>query len=512
MRLQSCFWMLAAVITVCRAETIHFTNSPTHLLGSRNFTTYKLLVKDAEPITIIEANKEINGPGEDVVTNRRSDIDITRKALIDTHDDDELVDGMKKTLSIDVPPIGMTVTQDVSPSEGTNRDTDGSDNGLKKMVYSPILLKKFVKEYTEKLKNADVNTKNAIKEISEKISQNGNSNPAEAAKHDEIEEKYNYNAFDRDRRRPASNAPYKDRDGWVTLEAVPWSSSTVSKWHGHYEDDRGDRPSGGPGGSGGSGYSSFNDRLYSVNSHRPASYHHEEEEYYRPKPYATRPVADDRPPYSAWSKPEAFSRPGRPQPHGTAYNDRDGWYDRDRPYSGRPWSGDIITDNRPSDFPKPHRRPGYNDPEPYTIDDEERYRPSAAAAVASSHSDQHVSANGEWVLISTTKGYQVPGRRQNGRRSLKFGVPSSMDTRDVTAHKSVKLTVLPALKSNSTFSSDPNKPAMVTSHGGMLEVESSQQTIEAAVNDARRQTTTKPPIKIPVKDTKKRKVLRGNST
>lgn len=507
MRLQSCFWVLAAVVAVYRAETIHFTNSPTHLLGSRNFTTYKLLVKDAEPITIIEANKAMNEPGEDVLTNRRSDIDITRKALIETHDDGDLVDGMKKTVSIEVPPIGMTVTQDVNPSEGTNRDTDGSDNGLKKLVYSPILLKKFVKEYTEKLKNADEHTKNAIKEISEKISQNGGPSPAEAAKHEEVEEKYNYNAFDRDRRRPVSNAPYKDRDGWVTLEAVPWSSSSVSKWHGHYEDDR-DRP------SGGSGYSSFNDRVYSVNSHRPANYHHEEEEYYRPKPYGARPVADDRPPYSAWSKPEAFSRPSRPQPHGTAYNDRDGWYDRDRPYSGRPqWSGsgDIIVDNRPSDFPKPHRRPGYNDPEPYTIDDEDRYRPSA-----SSHSDQHASgtnANGEWVLISTTKGYQVPGRRQSGRRSMKFGVPSSMDTRDdVTAHKSVKLTVLPALKSNSTFSSDPNKPTMVTSHGGMLEVESSQQTIEAAVSAAKRQTTTKPPIKIPVKDTKKRKVLRGNST
>lgn len=496
MRLQ-CFWLLVAVFAVCQSETIHFTNSPTHLLGSRNFTTYKLMVKDAEPITIIEANKEINGPTENIQPNRRSDIDITHKALIDIHEEEELFEGTKKAVSIEPQPIGMTITQDVNPSSGTNRDTDGSDNGLKKLVYSPILLKKFVKEYTEKLKNADVNTKNAIKEISEKISHNENPNPVEAAKHDEIEEKYNYNAFDRDRRRPVSNTPYKDRDGWVTLEAVPWSSSTVSKWHGHYEDDR-ERPSG--------GYSSFNDRLYSVNAHRPSNYHQEEEEFYRPKPYGARPVADDRPPYSAWSKPEAFSRPARP--HATSYNDRDGWYDRDRPYA-RPWNSDIITDNRPSDFPKPHRRPGYNEPEPYTIDDDDRYRPAA-----SNNADQHTSANGEWVLISTTKGYQVPGRRQSGRRSLKFSVPTSMDTRgDMTSHKSIKITVLPALKSNSTFSTDPNKPAMVTSHGGMLEVESSQQTIEAAVIDSKRQiTTTKSPIKVPLKDIKKRKVLRGNST
>lgn len=480
-------------------------------MGSKNFTTYKLMVKDADPITIIEANKEINPSAEDILTNRRSDIDLSRKTFVDANSGEGPIIDQKTTVAIEAQPLGMTVTDNLPAhqSEGTNRDTDGSDNGLKKLVYSPILLKKFVKEYAEKLKNADVSTKNAIKEISEKINQSGNigsinANSDESAKHDEIEEKYNYNAYDR--RRPVSTQPYKDRDGWVTLEAVPWSSSTVSKWHGnhnnhnHHDDDR-DRPG---------SYSTFNDRLYSINSHnthRPASYHHEEEEFYRPKPYATRPIEDDRPAYTAWSKPQAFSRPARPV-HGSysAFNDRDDVFER--PY-GKPWAGDIITDSRPSNFPRPHRRPGYNDAEPYSNDEDERFQSS------SGHSDsQHpVNGNGEWVLISTTKGYQVPGRRQSGRRSLKFSVPSSMDTTrdDIHAHKSVKLTVLPALKSNSTFSSDPNKTGMVTSHGGMLEVESTQQTIEAAVSDAKKQAAlNKQPTKAPAKDKNKRKVVRGN--
>lgn len=461
------------------------------------------MVKDADPITIIEANKEISPSAEEAPSsNRRGDDDISRKTFIETLGD-ESVEEHKKTLSIEAQPLGMTITDDSKPPvEGTNRDSDGGDNGLKKLVYSPVLLKKFVKEYAEKLKNADPNTQNAIKEISEKISQNGNSqtNSAETAKQDVPEEKYNYNSYDR--RRPVSNTPYKDRDGWVTLEAVPWSSSTVSKWHGnHHQDDDRDRP----------GSTTFNDRVYSIN--RPANYHHEEEEFYRPKPYGQRPADDDRPTYTAWSKPQSFSRPSRPHtPTYSSFNDRDDYFDRDRPY-GKPWAGDIITDSRPSNFPsRPHRRPasGYNDAEPYSNDDEDRYRPAA------SHTDsQHpVNGNGEWVLISTTKGYQMPGRRQSGRRSLKFSVPASMDTSrdDVTSHKSVKLTVLPPLKSNSTFSSDPQK-SMVISHGGLLEVEASQQTIEAAVHDAKKKQTTKAPVKrptkTPVKD-KKVKVVRGN--
>lgn len=504
MRSHTCLWMLAVAVMVCRPETIHFTNSPSHLLGSKNFTTYKLLVKDSTPITIIEANKEINPSADGILTNRRSDIDISRKSFLEVADDDQSFE-MKKTLQVDTRPVSMTVTKDVNPSEGTNRNSDSDgDNGLKKLVYSPVLLKKFVKEYAEKLKNADLGTKNAIKEISEKINQS--ENEADAAKQDDVEEKYNYNSnFDRDRRRPVSNQPYKDRDGWVTLEAVPWSSSTVSKWHGnHHQDD--ERPSSG-------GYSTFNDRVYSVNSHRPGNYHHEEEEFYqRPKPYNTRPLSDDRPTYTAWSKPQAFDRPGRPHSSGgysagssnSAFNDHDDWYDRDRPYGGRPWTGDIITDSRPSNFPNnpkqpPRRVGGYTDIEPYTNDEEDRYRPASNQP----ESQHPVNGNGEWVLISTTKGYQMPGRRQNGRRSLKFSVPASMDTTsgDITAHKSVKLTVLPALK-NSTFSSD-SKPT--TSHGGMLEVDASHQSIESAVIDAKKKAAKPPP-----KATKKRKVIRGN--
>lgn len=517
MHFVACLWLLVGLMATSQTETIHFTNSPGHLIGSRNFTTYKLLVKDADPITIIEANKNVGGSSVEAVTaitmsaNRRGDDDISRETFIETGGGADVMFDSKKSVTIGAHPLAMMVTDDLKTAESTNRDTDGSDNGLKKLVYSPILLKKFVKEYTEKLKNADPITQNAIKEISEKINQNA-ADSVESAKQDVPEEKYNYNSYDR--RRPVSNKPYQDRDGWVTLEAVPWSSSTVSKWHGHhqYDDDR-HRPNS----YGGS--STFNDRVYSVNSHRP-SHHHDEEEFYRPKPYGSRPVDDDRPTYTAWSKPQAFSRPSRPHTY-SSFNDRDEYYDRDRPYSSKPWASDIITDSRPSNFPRPHRRPGasYNDAEPYSNDDEERYRPSSG-----SESQHPANGNGEWVLISTTKGYQVPGRRQSGRRSMKFGVPSAMDTtRDgISTHKSVKLTVLPPLKSNSTFSTDDKQ--MVLSHGGLLEVVDPHTTIEAAAHAARKQATTKQPSKTStkattkrpttknttVKDNKKHKVIRGN--
>lgn len=508
--------MLAGLMTTCQAETIHFTNSPTHLLGSRNITTYKLMVKNAEPITIIEANKGAGPSVEMAATlNRRGDDDINRKMFIETSGSESL-DDIDKTISIEPQSLGMTITAGTKPpSDSDNRNTDSSDeNGPKKLVYSPILLKKFVKEYTEKLKNADPSTQNAIKEISEKINQNGNTaDSVESAKQDVPEEKYNYNQHDR--RRPVSNSPYKDRDGWVTLEAVPWSTSTVSKWHGnrHHEDDRNRPGSYGITSVGGGSGSTFNDRVYSINSHRPGNnYHHEEEEeFYHPKPYGgSRPSLDDeRPTYTAWSKPQAFGRPSRPHSY-SSFNDHDDYFDRDHPYNSKPYgNSDIITDNRPSSFPRPNRRPnsGY-DAEPYSNDDDNRYRPS------SSDSQHPINGNGEWVLISTTKGYQMPGpgRRQNGRRALKFSVPTAMDTArdDITAHKSVKLTVLPPLKSNSTFSTDQKK--MVTSHGGLLEVDSSQQTIEAAVHAAKKHST-KAPLKRPTKATnkdKKHKVVRGN--
>lgn len=43
----------------------------------------------------------------------------------------------------------------------------------------------------------------------------------------ESSRKFYWDAMDR----PNSDYPYDDRQGWVTLEPIPWSTSKISKWH-----------------------------------------------------------------------------------------------------------------------------------------------------------------------------------------------------------------------------------------------------------------------------------------
>uniref|UniRef100_A0A182SHM7 Uncharacterized protein n=1 Tax=Anopheles maculatus TaxID=74869 RepID=A0A182SHM7_9DIPT len=117
---------------------------------------------------------------------------------------------------------------------------------------------------------------------------------------------------------------------------------------------------------------------------------------------------------------------------------------------------DIITDGRPANFPKfsqdrPVQQPSYGvDNTPQS----QRVRPV-------SYPDR---GTGEWVLISTTKGYQYPKRR-HGQRAITFSPATS------TSHQTVKLTVLPM----------KNAIDMTTSHNGLIEVSSSTQTVEDAV-------------------------------
>ncbi|RZC43157.1 hypothetical protein BDFB_000506 [Asbolus verrucosus] len=105
---------------------------------------------------------------------------------------------------------------------------------------------------------------------------------------------------------------------------------------------------------------------------------------------------------------------------------------------------DIITDGLPANFPQQYeanRRKGteiYPDTHPF-------------------------SGEGDWVLLSTTKGYKHPQQKQ---RALQINPES------IGAHRSVRLTVLPPLKNS--------KVNMTTSHGGLLQVESTFQTVEQA--------------------------------
>lgn len=95
---------------------------------------------------------------------------------------------------------------------------------------------------------------------------------------------------------------------------------------------------------------------------------------------------------------------------------------------------------------------GYND-------DEDGHRPSYPGG-----------GDGKWVLLSSTKGYSVPQphRHRGYQRAMMFDAKSPDS---VSSHRTVRLTVLPALD---------NSTNMTTSHGGLLEVESSFQTVDEA--------------------------------
>lgn len=545
--------ILTALIVVVHCETIHFTNSPSHLVGSKNITSYKLLVKNSDPITIIEANKEVEGRPPNKFNehfsqypNDRVDVTVDDSADLPKFDYHvKLLANMGGSHQMDTAPtqnvrgtVGLTITGGPSNSpiptsydfKKSDQDNEGeaSNVSAKKVVYSPILLKKFMKEYTEKLKNADISTKNAIQKIHEKIyeqqqTSNENKNdhselPLEFDKSiEEMEQKYNLNGYNdnyNDDRRKRPSDPYKDRDGWVTLEAVPWSSSSVSKWYPHgNEDETRRRPS------------AHSVRPYN-NKPDKFPYHDDVDEdyYHRPKPsYVDR----DRPSvYSAWTKPQSMNSNSRPRPKPYQFGESsfgsNKYYDHDRDsHSNRPWNsgGEIITDNRPSEFPSESHRPHYHDEDHFN---------AASSNHHSSFQDRPNEGNGEWVLISTTKGYQMAGgnnRRQPGKRAL-----DSSDTqsgtivkvpRSMRMHKALKLTVLPAEDpdKNSTFSTDSSKKKQTTTiHGGMVEIDATHQSIEDDVRatlQAQKKVTTvnvnvNNPIKASSSTNKNRKLLKGN--
>lgn len=413
-----------------------------------------------------------------------------------------------------------------SATERSNYPTTPKDGSNQtKVEYSPYILQNFIKEYTEKLKRVDPNAQSELNKIVRVNSDSTLSN-----------RRYNWNdnrdsAINQENR-PNPN-PFNDKKGWVTMEAVPWSTSKVSKWHANidkfgsssslndddthegsqpyqpswneYNQNRPHRPSRPPVPP---IYDEVldDDYVYSrphISSPRPAIY--TTYDPYRPqtdRPNFTKPPKFNHPDnsyadsfYDTAERPPTFNpRPHRPSHQSpSAYdypsNDEDSssyhdkWYDHG---GNKHWNDYLITDSNPADFPKPpERRPTAR---PHKNQD--RYD--------TTHPD---SGNGEWVLISTNKGYQLPSR--NGQRAIQMR-PSDTPApvyNDLLSHHTVKLTVLPPL--NRTFSSDNRRPSMVLSHGGMLEVESTFNTVEDSVNEANRRNSTA------VKAIPKRRVFKG---
>ncbi|XP_060530463.1 uncharacterized protein LOC132704470 [Cylas formicarius] len=251
--------------------------------------------------------------------------------------------------------------------------------------------------------------------------------------------------------------PFEDKKGWVSLEPIPWSVSKVSKWHSKYRpvaerptqmDDVDDKP----------WENEFDYRrpvsitppspyIYnkrpSETSDRFDLYHDDEENYPRPS-LGSRPSATyGHKVHVQTSFPSnSYSSTGKPYLY--HHNDKN----CDHP--SHPYDG-IITDGMPSNFP--HSSPYSN----------LRRRGSDIDI----HSDNHpFNGNGEWVLLSTTKGYRPPKNRQ---RSLDLGTTLE-PTQSLGTHRSVRLTVLPPLKNS--------KVNMTTSHGGLLQVASTSESVE----------------------------------
>ncbi|XP_055634327.1 uncharacterized protein LOC129774587 [Toxorhynchites rutilus septentrionalis] len=423
-------WLSLAIVT---SETIHFTNSAKHL-SLRNYTTYEVEVPGSKPITIIEANP--------IKTN-----EIPSR-----------------------PPAIFIQTRNAAGASVHDHAHVVINNGLrstptKKTLYSPELLNKFLKEYSEKLKNADSITKQKLNEIT----MINNSKQFEKQNYDLNSENQTVEAHERH----ASGSklygdilkthPWNSKDGWVTMQAVPWSESKVSKWQ--------------------STSNKFND-----NHHHQQPYHgsfqlidnESEESISRPKPSyaATSPASssyhgnDDSDEYSdnsfASSRPSyavAIEKPSKPA-FESFYNRRykpsedyrrkyssqnsdyngDAWYDHGFKKTPQQHT-DIITDGRRPYFPQDN----FSRPQPTTTD---RNLPHSYPERGS----------GEWVLVSTNKGYQYP--RRQGQRAITFS-PTAL------SHKSVKLTVLPM----------KNTKDMTTSHNGLIEVSASKQTVEQSYNN-----------------------------
>lgn len=457
---------------------------------------------------------------------------------------------------------------DADGGVGISSDRHGGASN-KKVIYSPMLLQKFIEEYTHKMNTADQSTKNALKEI-EKLNNPTVSDAAEPAAaatttdridfNDHlVEQKYwddrspeQHQTQQKASYRPNQHQnPFNDKKGWVTLDAVPWSTSKVSKWHPHKGDS-----------SSGNSYrpataSAWNENPIYSRPPRPASYADDEavDDYdvdagrpirppssYNFNPYRVPNNSEQRPKPSFQYDPpnqssyEAPPRPSKFRPRPTQYDyagaassnqnqyfvshslsfEKDKWYDQDDGAStSKPWSEDLITDTRPSNFPsnfhyqqndERKKRPTHQRPADATDQDRYEYHPF-------SHPE---SGNGEWVLVSTTKGYQQQQQkypnRQHGQRAMKPSSQAAQQqaTNEVRRHHSVRLTVLPPLDNDDdAFSHDGRRRPMALSHGGMLEVEPSFNSVDESVASAFSSQRNQTETALAPSNVKKRRIFKG---
>lgn len=344
-----------------------------------------------------------------------------------------------------------------------------------------------------------------------------------------------------ERNKNRGDNPYDDRNGWVTLEAIPWSKSKISKWQANQETQKpwpehkpwekpqsSERPS-------------YEDNVPWYEKQKPhyAEHHgsHQKPWYESERPKPSEPSRPSRPSY--FDDNDFDERPNYAQKW-PPENNKQSWNKYSSPLKETP---DIITDDRPSNFPGNWEKPQLSKPL-YTFDripegnrdhnkndwNTQRYdppskyeqlnnrpsnfpRPSSSAfdrpnfsqyQYSTDHPQTHpANGDGQWVLLSTNRGYS-----KSRQRSIQIGVsnaepPPILNKKNgdnprvavMSSKRQVRLTVLPSVNGTNT----------TTSHGGLLEVEKTFKTVDQSQREYENdRLTTAPSVQLakrPIRNT-----------
>lgn len=279
--------------------------------------------------------------------------------------------------------------------------------------------------------------------------------------------------------------PTDAKNGWVSLEVVPWSVSKVAKWQSStlktlqdkswinkntFSDYNGHSGISKP-------YANYQQNIPLV-TYNPSNSNHKT----KPFRYGSAHMENKPNPRPGFSVPSTvFDQKVHiqqdytdeiPRPPWNTKNYQSTYYTKqDNKDENCEGLSEIITDGLPSNFPK-------------SVSENNRRKGSFQNE---DHPTSHpFNGNGEWVLLTTTKGYKSPNVRQ---RSLDIEAqPFDDNSESINTHKSIRLTVLPPLKDS--------KINMTTSHGGLLQVESTFQSVDEAQKiAAKKQSIKKRPVR-----------------
>ncbi|XP_044749838.1 uncharacterized protein LOC123310436 [Coccinella septempunctata] len=389
-----------------------------------------------------------------------------------------------------------------NPNRSTDRADTTGDSPTSDENFDQYALERFLNTYAEKFRKK--HHPNSINTRYEDDNNQSEEDQRPASSNDKEEKSKNWNMMQVQKHKH----PFEDKNGWVSMDPVPWSLSKISKWHSEKKPMRKPEVS----------YEALETPLeadletsgYDDIPSKPSWYH-------KPRPYKIKPSTQYKPvtmssfnedqneednfyqmnrPTIVVQEPE-FTEPGsyehKVQIH---YNTDSSHYQGNKHFIKRPTyqthrydtkthkncdhsAEEIITDGQPSNFPS-NRRKSSEIPETHPF-----------------------TGNGDWILLSTTKGYKSPKTRQRSlqislnpkqtsvestRKSIQVFpnlIPSKTNNKlndevqldqkepdSIGLRRGVQLTVLPPLKNS--------KINMTTSHGGLLQVESTFETVEQA--------------------------------